>query len=90
MTLLDLMGSEVISKAGLHRGHLIDLRCLPGPEGGELGDHRVVTHLVYAKIGWMERLGFTRAKEQVVEWGQVELLDDGRIRLAAGVTGRAG
>lgn len=81
MTILELMGSEVLSRSGLKRGHVIDLRCLPGPEGGELVDHRVVTHLVYAKVGWLERLGFTHAEEVVVEWSGVELLEDGSVRL---------
>jgi hypothetical protein len=81
MKLSDVVGMEVVSRLGDHLGHVVDLRCAGEPEDGEERSHRVVTELVFGRVGWLERTGFRAVREEVAAWAEIETFGTTRILL---------
>jgi len=82
-----LMGAEVVSSEGDRLGRLVDLRCERGPEG-VAGEYAVVSHVVFGRVGWIERLGFLAVREEIAEWKDVASFRKTRIELASSYTPR--
>jgi hypothetical protein len=81
MRLHDVVGMEVVSHLEEHLGHVVDLRCAGEPEHGEERSHRVVTEVVFGRVGWLERMGLRAVREEVVAWAKIETFGTTRILL---------
>ena len=81
MKLSDILGMEVVSHLEDHLGYVVDLRCAGEPEHGEERSHRVVTEVVFGRVGWLERMGFRAVRQEVVSWDEIETFDTTRILL---------
>jgi sporulation protein YlmC with PRC-barrel domain len=77
----EVVGLEVVSSLGDHLGHVIDFRCAGEPEHGEERSHRVVTEVIFGKIGWLERMGLRAVREEIVPWAEIETLGTQRVTL---------
>ena len=81
MRLHDVVGMEVVSHLEEHLGHVVDLRCAGEPEHGGERSHRVVTEVVFGRVGWLERMGLRAVREEVVPWAKIETFGPTRILL---------
>jgi hypothetical protein len=81
MKLHDVVGMEVVSHLEEHLGHVVDLRCAGEPEHGEERSDRVVTEVVFGRVGWLERIGLRAVREEVVPWAGIETFGTTRILL---------
>jgi sporulation protein YlmC with PRC-barrel domain len=81
MKLSDVVGMEVVSHLGDRLGRVVDLRCAGEPEVGEERPHRVVTEVVFGRVGWLERMGFRAVGEEIVPWAEIETFGTTQITL---------
>jgi sporulation protein YlmC with PRC-barrel domain len=81
MKLSEVVGLEVVSASGDYLGHVVDLRCAGEPERGEERADRVVTEVIFGKLGWLERVGLRAVRQETVPWARVADLGAYRITL---------
>jgi len=81
MKLHEVVGLEVVSQLGDHLGRVVDFRCAGEPEHGEERPHRVVTEVVFGKVGWLERMGFRAVREETVPWPEIETFGTQQVTL---------
>jgi len=81
MKLSEVLGMEVVTASGAHRGHVIDLRSSGEPERGETNTARVITEVVVGKVGWLERIGIRSPKEELIPWAEVATVGTRRLTL---------
>ena len=70
---------RVETEGGRLLGHVFDLRSRGEPEHGLTHDKRVVSELVYGKLGLLARLGLTQARATTVAWESVKEIRNGKI-----------
>lgn len=70
---------RVESEDGKFLGHVFDLRSSGEPEHGLTREKRVVTELVYGKMGLLARLGLDEADATTLPWESVKEISEGKI-----------
>lgn len=75
----DLQFLKIVTKDGRTLGHVFDLRSQGLPEYGVNHKERVISELVYGKMGLLERLGLKRVEVKTVAWASVIEVKEGKI-----------
>jgi sporulation protein YlmC with PRC-barrel domain len=75
----DFQYMRVETEGGRFLGHVFDLRSRGEPEYGAPHDERVVTGLIYGRMGLFERLGLTQAEPKTVSWKAVKAIRDNKL-----------
>jgi sporulation protein YlmC with PRC-barrel domain len=81
MRLSEVLGMEVVSASGVRRGRVIDLRSAGEAPRGEVVNARVITELIFGRVGWLERMGVRAIREEVVPWTEVATIGTKRVTL---------
>lgn len=84
MKLSEFCKLEVFGTNGQHFGRVVELRCAGEPEHGDTRSERIVTELIFGKMGWLERVGLRAIDERKVPWRLVRTIKDGKIFIETG------
>jgi sporulation protein YlmC with PRC-barrel domain len=79
MKLSEFQYMEVLREDGTFLGHVFDLRSSGEPEHGLTHDSRLVSELVYGRMGLLARLGLDEADATTLPWSAVKEIRDGVI-----------
>ena len=83
MRLSDLTGRRVIDGRGRALGRVVEVRSPGAPETEPREELRRIGPLLYGRRGLLERLGWVEPDPQQVDWREVDLADDGTLRVDA-------
>jgi sporulation protein YlmC with PRC-barrel domain len=75
----ELQFMEVVTEDGRKLGHVFDIRSPGPPEHGIDHKERVVTELVYGKLGLLDRLGIREAEPTTIPWKSVVEIKDRKV-----------
>lgn len=81
MRLSEVLGMEVVTATGVHRGHVIDLRSSGEAEHGQSNTARVITEIIIGRLGWLERLGLRPVREEIISCAEVATFGTRRVTL---------
>lgn len=81
MKLSEVLDMEVVGASGRYRGHVIDLRCAGEAPRGEAETSRVVTEIIFGRVGWLERMGLRAIREEALPWAEVATVGTRRVTL---------
>lgn len=84
MRLSEVLGMEVVGASGSPRGRVVDLRSSGEAERGGSSTARVITEIIVARLGWLERMGMRPMKEEVIPWDEVATVGTLRVTLKNG------
>jgi sporulation protein YlmC with PRC-barrel domain len=70
---------RIETESGRFLGHVFDLRSRGEPEYGVAHDARILTEIVYGRIGLFERLGLVQADPTTIPWKAVKRIRDNTI-----------
>ena len=75
---------EVVDASGASRGRVVDLRSSGEAERGQAHTARVITEIIVARMGWLQRMGVRRIHEEIIPWSEVATVGIRRITLGGG------
>jgi hypothetical protein len=81
MRLSEVLGMEVVTATGAHRGHVIDLRSSGEAEHGQSNSARVITEIIIGRVGWLERMGLRPVREEIIPCAEVATVGTRRVTL---------
>jgi sporulation protein YlmC with PRC-barrel domain len=84
MRLSEVLGMEVVTASGAHRGHVLDLRSTGEAERGQSNSARVIHEIIIGRVGWLERLGIRPVREEIIPWAEVATVGTRRVTLRHG------
>lgn len=84
MKLSEVLGMEVVTASGVHRGHVIDLRSSGEAERGQSNTARVIHEIIIGRVGWLERMGLRPIHEEIIPWAEVATVGTRRVTLRRG------
>lgn len=84
MKLSEVLGMEVVTAAGAHRGHVLDLRSSGEADRGQATTARVITEIVIGRVTWLERMGLRSVHEEIIPWAEVATVGTRRVTLKNG------
>lgn len=81
MRLSEVLGMDVVGPSGRSRGRVVDLRSMGEAERGEAHTARVITEIIVARMGWLQRMGIRPIREEVIPWSEVATVGIRRVTL---------
>ena len=85
-----VLRANVVSESGKRLGRVVELRCPGEPEHGNSKNERVVGELLYAKGGFLERIGLRKANIKRAPWQFVKKIEPNTIVISSHVNERLG
>lgn len=81
MRLSEVLGMDVVGPSGKSRGRVVDLRSSGEAERGESHTARVITEIIAARMGWLERMGIRPIREEIIPWAEVATIGTRHVTL---------